>query len=36
MGRGVEMMRHLLEVRGLGIVDVKELYGVGWCAISSE
>ena len=29
VGRGVEMMRHLLEVRGLGIVDVKELYGVG-------
>ena len=22
-------MRHLLEIRGLGIVDVKELYGVG-------
>ena len=29
VGRGVEMMRHLLEIRGLGIVDVKELYGVG-------
>ena len=29
VGRGIEMMRHLLEVRGLGIVDVKELYGVG-------
>jgi HPr kinase/phosphorylase len=28
IGRGVEMMRHLLEIRGLGIVDVKELYGV--------
>jgi HPr kinase/phosphorylase len=29
VGRGAEMMRHLLEIRGLGIVDVKELYGVG-------
>ena len=27
-GRGVELMRHLLEIRGLGIVDVKELYGI--------
>lgn len=28
VGRGVELMRHLLEIRGLGIVDVKELYGI--------
>jgi HPr kinase/phosphorylase len=28
IGRGVELMRHLLEIRGLGIVDVKELYGI--------
>jgi HPr kinase/phosphorylase len=28
-GSGVEVMRHLLEIRGLGIVDVKDLYGVG-------
>jgi HPr kinase/phosphorylase len=28
-GSGVEVMRHLLEIRGLGIVDVKDLFGVG-------
>lgn len=28
VGRAPEIIRHLLEIRGLGIVDVKELYGV--------
>lgn len=28
LGRAPEMIRHLIEIRGLGILDVKELYGV--------
>ena len=28
LGRAPQMLRHLLELRGLGIIDVKELYGV--------
>jgi HPr kinase/phosphorylase len=29
MGWGDELIRHHMEVRGLGIIDVKELFGVG-------
>ncbi|MDO5732851.1 MAG: HPr(Ser) kinase/phosphatase [Eubacteriales bacterium] len=28
LGRAPELIRHLIEIRGIGIVDVKELYGV--------
>ena len=28
LGKAPEVIRHLLEIRGLGIMDVKELYGV--------
>lgn len=28
LGRAPEIIRHLIEIRGLGILDVKELYGV--------
>lgn len=28
VGRAPEVLRHLIEIRGLGIMDVKELYGV--------
>lgn len=28
LGQAPEMIRHLIEIRGLGIMDVKELYGV--------
>lgn len=28
LGRAPEVLRHLIEIRGLGIMDVKELYGV--------
>lgn len=28
LGRAPEVIRHLIEIRGLGILDVKELYGV--------
>lgn len=28
LGRSPEMIRHLIEIRGLGILDVKELFGV--------
>ncbi|MDO5733799.1 MAG: HPr(Ser) kinase/phosphatase [Eubacteriales bacterium] len=28
IGRAPKMIRHLIEIRGLGILDVKELYGV--------
>ncbi len=28
LGRAPEIIRHLIEIRGIGIVDVKELYGV--------
>ena len=28
VGQAPEMIRHLIEIRGLGIMDVKELYGV--------
>lgn len=28
LGRAPEMIRHLIEIRGLGILDVKELFGV--------
>lgn len=29
MGSGSEIVRHHLEIRGLGIINVKELYGIG-------
>ena len=28
LGRAPDIIRHLIEIRGLGILDVKELYGV--------
>jgi len=28
LGRAPEIIRHLIEIRGIGILDVKELYGV--------
>ena len=28
VGRAPEVIRHLIEIRGIGILDVKELYGV--------
>ena len=28
LGRAPEIIRHLIEIRGLGVLDVKELYGV--------
>jgi HPr kinase/phosphorylase len=28
-GSGLEITRHLIEVRGLGIIDVKDLFGIG-------
>ena len=28
VGRAPEIIRHLIEIRGIGILDVKELYGV--------
>ena len=28
LGRAPEIIRHLIEIRGVGILDVKELYGV--------
>ncbi|MDR3196174.1 MAG: HPr(Ser) kinase/phosphatase [Endomicrobium sp.] len=28
-GSGLEITKHLIEVRGIGIIDVKELFGVG-------
>ena len=29
MGQAPEVLRHFMEIRGLGIIDVKSLYGVG-------
>ena len=28
MGRAPDVIKHLIEIRGIGILDVKELYGV--------
>jgi HPr kinase/phosphorylase len=28
-GRGLEITEHLIEVRGIGIIDIKEIFGVG-------
>ena len=29
VGQAPELLRHFMEIRGLGIIDVKSLYGVG-------
>jgi HPr kinase/phosphorylase len=29
MGRGAELIRHHMEIRGLGIINIKEIFGVG-------
>jgi HPr kinase/phosphorylase len=30
VGRGEEIIRHHMEVRGLGIIDVRSLFGIGY------
>jgi HPr kinase/phosphorylase len=29
IGSGLDTTKHLIEVRGIGIIDIKELFGVG-------
>ncbi|MDR0618225.1 MAG: HPr(Ser) kinase/phosphatase [Endomicrobium sp.] len=29
VGRGLEVTKHLIEIRGIGVIDVKDLFGVG-------
>ena len=29
LGKSPEIIRHMMEIRGMGIIDVRELYGVG-------
>ena len=29
VGQSPELLRHFLEIRGIGIIDVRSLYGVG-------
>ena len=28
-GESPEMVRHLMEIRGIGIIDIKAMYGIG-------
>ena len=29
LGKSPDIIRHMMEIRGMGIIDVRELYGVG-------
>ena len=36
LGRSPEIIRHLMEIRGLGLIDVSVLYGMGSIMVEKE